>query len=83
MRNERENRVTPQYKIRLARELRQKPTPSEDSLWQELRHHRLNGLHFRRQHPIGRFLADFFCESAKLVVEVDGGYHLTPEQREF
>lgn len=75
--------VTPEYKIEFARELRRRQTPSEAVLWEAVRRHRLNGLGFRRQHPIGRFVADFCCESARIVVEVDGGYHETPEQREL
>ncbi len=75
--------VTPEYKIALARELRQRQTESEARLWGLLRGHKLNGLHFRRQRPIGRFIADFCCEDVKLVVEVDGGYHDDPQQRQF
>lgn len=52
-------------------------TPSEAALWAELRGGRL-GVAFRRQVPIGRFIADFCAPAARLVVEVDGGYH---EQR--
>ena len=73
--------VTPEYKIRLARELRQRQTESETRLWASLRGHRLADLHFRRQRPIGRFIADFCCEAIKLVVEVDGGYHDDPRQQ--
>lgn len=75
--------VTPKYKIDLARELRQRQTESEALLWNHLRAHRLDGLGFRRQRPIGRFVADFCCEKARLVIEVDGGYHDTLQQREL
>ena len=59
----------------LAREKRQQPTPAEVVLWQCLRNRQLNGLKFRRQHPIERFIVDFFCSDLRLVIEVDGGVH--------
>jgi len=58
-----------------AKELRKNMTPSELRLWQALRAKRLNGLKFRRQHPIGKFIVDFCCLSIRLVVEVDGDIH--------
>ena len=57
-----------------ARELRRSPTLQEGLLWQALRT-RPEGLKFRRQHPIGPYIADFYCAAAKLVVEVDGQSH--------
>ena len=60
--------------IRRAHELRKQQTPEENILWQELRGNRL-GIHFRRQQPIGGYIADFYCHSAALVVEVDGSPH--------
>jgi very-short-patch-repair endonuclease len=57
-----------------ARELRRKPTLPEGLLWQALKS-RPNGLKFRRQHPIGWYIVDFFCSAARLVVEVDGASH--------
>jgi very-short-patch-repair endonuclease len=56
--------------------MRRDATPPERLLWQALRRETLNGLKFRRQAPIGRFIADFYCSSAKLVVEVDGATHV-------
>ena len=50
-------------------------TPAEDRLWQELRNGRVDGLRFRRQHPVGRFIVDFYCVRAGLVVDVDGPIH--------
>ena len=44
-------------------------------MWHELRAHRLHGLHFRRQHQLGPYVVDFFCDPANLVVEVDGPIH--------
>lgn len=58
-----------------ARELRQSQTPAEAILWQQLRRKQLNGYYFRRQQPIGNFIADFYCAEARLVIEVDGGIH--------
>ena len=58
-----------------ARSLRKDTTPAERELWQALRNGALDGLRFRRQHPIDRYVADFACVSLKLVVEVDGGVH--------
>jgi very-short-patch-repair endonuclease len=57
-----------------ARELRRSPTPPEGRLWQQLRT-RPGDLKFRRQHPIGSYIVDFYCPAARLVVEVDGGSH--------
>ena len=60
---------------------RKNPTLAEDMLWQVLRRKGL-GVKFRRQHPIDEFIADFVCLDEQLVIEVDGGYHELPEQRE-
>ena len=64
----------PQPTIRRARELRSSSTLPERLLWRVLRQ-RPNGLKFRRQHPAGPYVADFFCHEARLVVEVDGEAH--------
>ncbi len=61
-----------------ARAMRKHPTPSEALLWAALRRNRL-GHHFRRQHVIGSFIADFACLSRRLVVEVDGAVHRDPD----
>jgi very-short-patch-repair endonuclease len=50
-------------------------THAEGRLWYYLRAHRFLGLHIRRQVPIGPYVADFLCESQRLVIEVDGGQH--------
>jgi very-short-patch-repair endonuclease len=55
-------------------------TLPEILLWQELRGGRLNGLGFRRQHPVGPYILDFFCPSSRLAVEVDGKVHEHPVQ---
>jgi very-short-patch-repair endonuclease len=58
-----------------ARELRKVMTPAEKMLWQQLRGRGLNGLKFRRQHPLGNLIVDFYCAEHRLVIEVDGGIH--------
>ena len=58
-----------------ARDLRQRQTFAEKKFWQAVRGSRLDGLRFRRQHPIDRYFADFACESLRLVVELDGKIH--------
>ena len=67
-------RVSPEV-IERARELRQPQTPAEEKLWQALRGRQVEGLKFRRQHPIGCFIADFYCAQARLVIEIDGDSH--------
>jgi len=56
----------------LVREKRGKPTVAEEQLWQALRPRRTTRFKFRRQHAIDRFIVDFYCVRARLVVEVDG-----------
>jgi len=55
--------------------LRHNPTDAEIRLWSRLRGKQLGGFRFRRQHPIGFYVVDFFCPEARLIVEVDGGQH--------
>jgi very-short-patch-repair endonuclease len=72
---------TPAQVQQRARELRQEMTPAEKLLWSRLRNKQLGGLKFRRQHPLGPFIADFYCTARRLVVEVDGDIHdLQPER---
>ncbi len=66
--------------VERARELRRRMTPPETRLWVCLRGKRLAGLKFRRQHPIGPYVLDFYCPAAKLAVEVDGQSHEHPER---
>jgi very-short-patch-repair endonuclease len=63
-----------------ARQLRKDQTPAEARLWHELRNRRFVGYKFRRQQPIGPFIADFYCHSAGLVIELDGESHLGREE---
>ncbi len=74
MNDTRKHRIQPRM-TRVARKLRRDMTGPERALWHLLRSRGLNGLKFRRQHPIGPFVADFYCAQAKLVVEVDGLSH--------
>jgi very-short-patch-repair endonuclease len=66
-----------------ARELRRPLTPQEVKLWARLRRKQLYGIKFRRQHPMDRFILDFFCYQHKLVIEIDGGQHAEPEQQAY
>ncbi len=66
-----------------ARELRKDMTPAEKVLWQRLRNRQLDGFYFRRQHPIKYFIADFYCAKADLIVELDGGIHNNPANKEW
>jgi very-short-patch-repair endonuclease len=58
-----------------ARELRSNSTDAERELWLHLRAGQMDGRKFRRQHPIPPYTVDFFCASAKLVIELDGSQH--------
>ncbi|MFB2923700.1 endonuclease domain-containing protein [Aerosakkonema funiforme] len=59
----------------LARQMRCEPTPAEKKLWDKLKNKQLLGCKFRRQHTIDRFIVDFYCGQARLIVEVDGSVH--------
>ncbi|MFN3690466.1 MAG: DUF559 domain-containing protein, partial [Fimbriimonadales bacterium] len=76
-------RQIPEYLKQLCRTARSNPTPAEAFLWECLRGRRLNGLKFRRQHPIGRYIADFYCHEARLIVELEGSVHDTPHQAAY
>ena len=67
--------------IQLARHFRKKDTWAEKLLWRWLRNRRFSGYKFRRQHPLGDYYLDFFCEEAELNIELDGGQHGFPEQQ--
>jgi very-short-patch-repair endonuclease len=68
--------------IERSRHLRARSTKAEQVLWEHLRARRLNGVKFRRQHPIGTFVADFFCGEHRLVIELDGAIHQEATQAE-
>jgi very-short-patch-repair endonuclease len=66
--------------VERARELRRRLTPPEARLWTRLRGRQLRGLKFRRQHPIGPFILDFYCAEARLAGEIDGRGHDHPDR---
>ena len=70
----------PSSSFEKAKALRMRETKSEKILWDKLKNNQLDGLKFRRQHPISLYIADFYCHKLKLIIEVDGGYHYTKEQ---
>jgi very-short-patch-repair endonuclease len=67
--------------FRNADELRKRLTQAEKVLWNQLRARRFLGLKFRRQHPFGEFIFDFYCHEQLLAIEVDGEIHSAPEQK--
>jgi very-short-patch-repair endonuclease len=73
-------KTTPKMQRRAA-ELRHIPTEAEARLWAHLRAHRMQGIHFRRQHAIGSYIVDFCALHPKLVIELDGSQHL--DQAEY
>jgi very-short-patch-repair endonuclease len=75
------HRIYPPILLR-SRELRHPQTPVEATLWRHLRNRNL-GYKFRRQHPIDRFIIDFYCAEAKLCIEIDGSSHFEAEQEEY
>ena len=75
MRRDGETRKTSRVVRQRARELRREQTPAERQLWRVLRDRSVNGLKFRRQHPLDGFVLDFFCPDARLCVELDSWKH--------
>ena len=69
--------------IENARTLRKNSTPWERKLWSFLKSSKFYGFKFRRQFPIGNFIADFACIKAKLVIELDGGQHSDEINRKY
>jgi very-short-patch-repair endonuclease len=63
-----------------ARDLRKNMTIREKILWNKLRKKQQNGMHFRRQHPYGIYILDFYCFEANLALEVDGKIHLSKKE---
>ncbi len=76
------NRLDQEFKQR-CRELRKNATDAEQLLWSCLRNRMLGGYKFRRQHPIGSYILDFYCHETKLCVELDGGGHTELKQRRY
>ncbi len=65
--------------IDLARRLRKNLTSQERILWQLFRNHNFYGYEIRRQSPIGKYIVDFVCREKKIIIEIDGGQHNTPD----
>jgi very-short-patch-repair endonuclease len=66
-----------------ARQLRRFPTEAEVFLWRQLRSRAFQGLKFRRQVALGKYIADFVCLEKRLIIEVDGGQHNEQAQRQY
>ncbi|MBN2159784.1 MAG: endonuclease domain-containing protein [Spirochaetes bacterium] len=66
---------TPQYIIKLARTMRLNMTATEKILWNELKEKKFHGYRFRCQHPVYRYVLDFYCHAAALAIEIDGDIH--------
>jgi very-short-patch-repair endonuclease len=66
-----------------AKQMRHAPTEAELLTWGLLTREIFDGYHFRRQHPIATFIADFYLHPVKLVIEIDGGYHQHKFQKEY
>ena len=62
-------------KLAQAKRFRKQMTPAEKVFWEMVRNNKVRGLHFRRQQALDGFIADFFCNQLKLIVEIDGGVH--------
>ena len=71
----------PVLTFKRAKRLRRDMTLPEVILWEHLRKGRLKGLQFRRQHPIGVYILDFYCPAARLAIEIDGEGHFHPDQQ--
>ncbi|NQY66709.1 MAG: endonuclease domain-containing protein [Flavobacteriales bacterium] len=70
------------FQFEKAKELRNRETETEKLLWAKLSKKQL-GVKFRRQHPLSNFIADFYCHTHKLVIELDGGVHDSEEAKEY
>lgn len=66
-----------------AKVLRENMTESELSVWELLKNNRMLNLRFKSQHPIYKFIADFYCHKLQLVIEIDGGIHNIIEHKEY
>jgi very-short-patch-repair endonuclease len=66
-----------------ASDLRARETEAEKVLWTRLSKNQVKGFRFKRQHPISYYITDLYCHKAKLVIEIDGGYHDNPDQMKY
>ena len=64
-------------------DLRRNQTEAEKSFWSCVRHRKLEGKRFFRQYSLGPYILDFYCPALRLVVEIDGGHHLEPDNHEY
>lgn len=71
-----DNRKYSEKSLAFAKKLRQTQTDAENVLWFNLRNNKLNGIKFKRQVPIGKYIVDFLCQKKKLVIELDGSQHI-------
>jgi len=76
-------KIVPKYVKDLAKDLRKVWTNSEKILWEVLRNRKLNNIKFRRQHPFWRYIADFYSDELKLVIELDWEVHNNDNQKEY
>jgi very-short-patch-repair endonuclease len=81
MQREKRHRIYPPI-LQRSRDMRHPLTPAEQKVWERVRNRQL-GFKIRRQHPIDRFIADFYCAKAKLCIEIDGDTHAEPDQAEY
>ena len=72
----------PKEIFQIAERLRSDMTETEKMIWEKVSNKQL-GVRIRRQHPIWKFIADFYCHEVKLVIEIDGGIHLRAENKEY
>lgn len=72
-----------EWSLERRRNLRNNSTRAEVMFWNEVKSRRVLGIQFRRQYNIGRYIADFYVPQLKLVIEIDGGVHFTPEAQEY
>lgn len=71
----------PSNNFLLAKQLRESMTQAEILMWDKLKNKQFKGYKFRRQHPIHKFIVDFYCHELKLIIEIDGKYHDSEEQK--
>lgn len=69
--------------VNLSRNLRKGQTDAETLLWRHLRRKQLEGLRFRRQQPIGKYIVDFVCLEKRLILEIDGGQHAIDQDKDM
>ena len=74
--------VVKEILLKNAKNLRKDQTEAEKMLWKNLRAKQIKGYKFRRQHPMGSFIADFICLEKKLVLELDGGEHALRKEKD-